>query len=187
METQWNVTGTCTHRPTFTRALLAVTVWKWNWILHKTEDIMPHTLWIFFIINRPLHRCSPSNSLICPSKLASFFFYKPWCSLVKHLVLFLFIDVFFLPHIFISSTIFNLPECVWAESTKGSTKRLIFTFVLHSLTVQSKEDVMKRCEKSTVPTALWQLMPVTGPWWPSNIPQIPALLRKMTCVVGLHH
>lgn len=52
------------------------------------------------------------------------------------------------------------------------------TLVLQSLTVQSKEDVMKRWEKSTVPTAPWQLTPVTGPWWPSNISQIPALLRS---------
>ncbi|TNN72171.1 Eukaryotic translation initiation factor 3 subunit A [Liparis tanakae] len=44
--------------------------------------------------------------------------------------------------------------------------------------MQSKEDVMKRWEKSTVPTAPWQLTPVTGPWWPSNISQIPALLRS---------
>lgn len=58
------------------------------------------------------------------------------------------------------------------------------TFVLQSLIVQSKEDVMKRWEKSTVPTALWQLMPVTGPWWPSNIPKIPALLRRGTRVMS---
>lgn len=37
------------------------------------------------------------------------------------------------------------------------------TLVLQSLTVQSKEEEMKRWEKSTGPPALWQLSPVTGP------------------------
>lgn len=37
------------------------------------------------------------------------------------------------------------------------------TLVLQSLTVQSKEEEMKRWEKSMGPPALWQLSPVTGP------------------------
>lgn len=58
----------------------------------------------------------------------------------------------------------------------------LLTFVLQSLTVQSKDEVTNRWEKSTGPTALWQLMPVTGPWWPSNISQIPALLQANTAL-----
>ena len=44
------------------------------------------------------------------------------------------------------------------------------------MTVQSKEDVTKRWEKSTGPPELWLWMPVMGPWWPSNISLMPALL-----------
>lgn len=51
------------------------------------------------------------------------------------------------------------------------------TLVDHSFTVQSNEEVMKRWEKSIGPRALWQLMPVTGPWCPSNISPMPALLK----------
>lgn len=51
------------------------------------------------------------------------------------------------------------------------------TLLVQSLTVQSNEEVMKRWEKSMGPTALWQLMPVTGPWCPSNISPMPALLK----------
>lgn len=66
-------------------------------------------------------------------------------------------------------------------------KRLVFfhnikstcwipTLVLHNLTVQSKEEVTNRWEKSRGPGAVWQLIPVMGPWWPSNISLMPALL-----------
>lgn len=55
----------------------------------------------------------------------------------------------------------------------------IDTLVVQSFTVQSKEEVTNRCEKSTGPTAAWQWIPVMGPWWPSNISLIPALLFKM--------
>lgn len=48
-------------------------------------------------------------------------------------------------------------DCVCTLSLKG------LTLVLQSLTVQSKEEEMKRWEKSTGPPALWQLSPVTGP------------------------
>lgn len=54
----------------------------------------------------------------------------------------------------------------------------ILTFVVHSLTVQSNDDVTNRCEKSTGPTAMWQLIPVTGPWCPSKTSPIPALLHE---------
>lgn len=52
------------------------------------------------------------------------------------------------------------------------------TFVVHNLTVQSNDDVTKRWEKSIGPTAMWQLIPVTGPWWPSKISPMPALLQE---------
>ena len=48
--------------------------------------------------------------------------------------------------------------------------------VLHSLTVQSKDEVTKRWEKSRGPAAVWQWIPVMGPWWPSSISLMPALL-----------
>lgn len=54
----------------------------------------------------------------------------------------------------------------------------VLTFVVHSLTVQSNDDVTNRCEKSIGPTAMWQLIPVTGPWWPSKTSPIPALLHE---------
>lgn len=28
------------------------------------------------------------------------------------------------------------------------------------------------------PTAMWQLIPVTGPWWPSKTSPMPALLHE---------
>lgn len=52
------------------------------------------------------------------------------------------------------------------------------TFVVHSFTVQSNDDVTNRWEKSIEPTAMWQLIPVTGPWWPSKISPMPALLQE---------
>lgn len=54
------------------------------------------------------------------------------------------------------------------------------TLLLQSLTVQSKEEVRKRWEKSTSPVAVWQWMPVIGPWCPSNISLIPARLLTHT-------
>lgn len=54
----------------------------------------------------------------------------------------------------------------------------ILTFVVHSLTVQSNDDVTNRWEKSMGPTAMWQLIPVTGPWWPSKTSPMPALLQR---------
>lgn len=56
--------------------------------------------------------------------------------------------------------------------------RTALTLVLHSLTVQSKEEVTNRWEKSRGPAAVWQLIPVMGPWWPSNISLMPALLSS---------
>ncbi len=60
------------------------------------------------------------------------------------------------------------------------------TLVLHSLTVQSKEEVTNRWEKSSGPGAVWQWIPVMGPWWPSNISLMPALLWStwMKCGVS---
>lgn len=60
----------------------------------------------------------------------------------------------------------------------GNVNQDFLTFVVHSLTVQSNDDVTNRCEKSIGPTAMWQLIPVTGPWWPSKTSPIPALLHK---------
>lgn len=54
------------------------------------------------------------------------------------------------------------------------------TLVVQSFTVQSNDEVTKRCEKSTAPTAAWQWMPVIGPWCPSNISLIPALLFRQS-------
>ena len=62
----------------------------------------------------------------------------------------------------------------------GKVDQGALTFVVHSLTVQSNDDVTNRCEKSIGPTAMWQLIPVTGPWWPSKTSPMPALLQETT-------
>lgn len=49
------------------------------------------------------------------------------------------------------------------------------SFVDQSFTVQSKEEVRKKWEKSICVWTGWQSIPVNGPWCPSYISQIPAL------------
>ena len=49
----------------------------------------------------------------------------------------------------------------------------ISTLALQSLMVQSMDELMNRCEKSSGPGAVCALTPVTGPQWPSYSSCIP--------------
>lgn len=89
-----------------------------------------------------------------------------------------------------SCTVWNLVEAqhteggnlsdalIWSLQPRQTVCTSALTLVLHSLTVQSKEEVTNRWEKSRGPAAVWQLIPVMGPWWPSNISLMPALLWR---------
>lgn len=72
----------------------------------------------------------------------------------------------------------------WHQYLTVLKDKTSLTLVDHSLADQSKDEVVNRWEKSMGPTALWQLMPVTGPWWPLKISLIPFLLYRQKISMG---